>query len=61
MPGMVLEHKSGLTFIIPYNIQHTQGTLLVPPHAIWTQDVPGCFPDVHDQITDRITWNHSNS
>ena len=34
-------------FIIPYNIQHTQGMLLVPPHAIWTQNVPGCFPDAH--------------
>ena len=42
-----LEHTPGHTFIIPYNIQHTQGMLSVPPHAIWTQDVPGCFPDAH--------------
>ena len=26
---------------------HTQGMLSVPLHAIRTQDVPGCFPDVH--------------
>ena len=34
-------------FFISHNIQHTQRMLSGPLHAIWTQDVPECFPDAH--------------
>ena len=45
-----LDAKDGFWSIhldTPYYIQHAQRMLLVPLHAIWTQDVPGCFPDAH--------------
>ena len=53
----ILEHSIRHT-ILPHNFQHPQRKIQIFKDALWTQDVPGCFPDEDGQYYRKVSRHH---
>ena len=59
--GQILVSTPGYTLIILNYIQNSQRLIQISLHAIWTQDITGCVPNVHGSDNRQTTRYHSNT